>query len=121
MSATEITSIVGGIMGVTPSDLRQLNRRDRSDRVVLARCAAISLCRKHTTVSSTALARFYNLQNHATVLNAVKTCNGLIDTNRVFATLYSVMERAVSQSEFDRLQLTDFIPFVYTPQNIANE
>lgn len=121
MTAYEITSIAGSILGVTPEDIRQKTRKDRSDRVVFARFAAISLCRAKTNLSLSKIANYYNFSNHATVLNAIKSCDNMVETNRVFRELFSLIINNINKSEFERLQLTEFIPFVYTLDNPGDE
>lgn len=123
MTPAEITSIVGSILGVTPEDIRQKTRKYRNDRVVFARCAAISLCRSNTSLTLSRLAKYYGLKNHATVLNAVRTCQNMVETNRFFSQFFTLIHTNINKSEFERLQLTEFIPFVYsleTPQNEQN-
>lgn len=121
MSPTEITRIAGSIMGVSEASIRQKNRKSRADRVVFARFAAISLCKAKTNATLYSLASFFGLKNHATVINAERSCANMMATNRVFRELYSIIERNLNKSDLERLQLTEFIPFVYTLENPGDE
>ena len=121
MNANEITRITGSILGVSVADIRQKRRKNRSDWVVFARFASIALCKAKTSSTLSSIAHYYGLKNHATVLNAAKSCENMIATNRVFRELYSLIERSLSRSEMERAQLTEFIPFVYSLETPGDE
>lgn len=121
MSPTEITRIAGSIMGVSVDAIRQKTRKRRTDRIVFARFAAISLCKAKTDATLTSIASYFGLKNHATVINAYKSCENMRATNRVYRELYGIIERNLSKSDLERLQLTEFIPFVYTLENPGDE
>lgn len=114
MTACEITDIVCNVLGVPVDDVRQKTRKDRADRVVFARFAAISLCRSKTTLTLNAIAEFFGLKNHATVINSVDACSNMVDTNRTFAGLFEMATRLVDSSDFERLQQIEFYPFIYS-------
>ena len=121
MSPAEICSIVGNVFGVDTNDMRQKTRKDRGDRVVFARFAAISLTRKKTALTTTKIAHFFNLKNHATVINAMHKHEDMYETNRFYATIFDIAVENVSKSDFERLQLTDFIPFIYSLDTLTDE
>ena len=121
MNPSEIIGIVGNIFGVTPEDIRQKTRKDRADRVIFARFAAISLCKRKTTLTLTGIARCFKLTNHATVLNAIHKCDNMVETNRVYAHLFKLTESIVNSTDFERLQHTEFIPFIYSLDTITDE
>ncbi|MDD3892007.1 MAG: helix-turn-helix domain-containing protein [Bacteroidales bacterium] len=121
MTACEITDIVCNVLGVPVDDVRQKTRKDRADRVVFARFAAISLCRSETSLSLIAIAKFFKLKTHATVLNSVAACNNMVETNPTFAGLFALATRLVVAPEWDRFQLTEFYPFVYSPETVQDE
>lgn len=121
MTTEEITGIVGNIFGVTEDDIRQKSRKDRGDRVIFARFAAITLCRRKTTLSLSQTARRFNLSNHATVINAMQKCENMIETNRVFSHLFNLTESIINRSDFERMQLADNIPFIYSLETPSDE
>lgn len=121
MTPNEITGIVSNIFGVDVDDIRQKKHLDRADRVALARFAAISLCRKKTELTLSALARFFNLKTHSAMINAIETCSNMSDTNPTYSTLFKIAERNVNSSEFDRLLLSGFYPFVYSLSTTFDE
>ena len=121
MTTQEITGIVGNVFGVHPDDIRQKVRRDRSDRVVFARHAAVSISLALRKTSLIKTAEYFNLGTHASMINAVKKCKNLVDTNRVFAHLFHHAERVCNLSDFERMQFTDFIPFVYSLETSNDE
>jgi chromosomal replication initiation ATPase DnaA len=121
MSPVEICSIVGNVFGVDSADIRQKTKMDRGDRVVFARFAAISLTRKKTALTTTKIAHFFNLKNHATVINATHKHEDMHQTNRFYATIFDIAKENVEKSDFERLQLTEFIPFIYSLETITDE
>jgi len=121
MSPATITKIVSDIFGVDVSEIRQQTHLDRADRVVFARFAAITLCRQKTTMSLSQLGRFFRNKNHSTVINAMKVCSYLCETNRAYAALFDTTLHAVNSSEIDVLQLTGFYPFVYDLTTIHDD
>lgn len=109
----EITRMVCRLLNVAADDVRQITRSDRSDTLVVARIMSIKIIRERCRVSLTRIARFFNLQNHATMINALKRHEELYETSRAYRQVYTNARALLELDRAERELILNFYPFVY--------
>ena len=70
-----IEAIINIVLGNFGIDQKQFNSKSRKREIVLARQAAMYLCKKHTTQSVSRIGMQIGNRDHATVLHAIKNVN----------------------------------------------
>ena len=73
-------------------DMKSINSKSRKREIVLARQAAMSLCKKFTTVSVSRIGQVIGNRDHATVLHALKNVEDLMNTDQQFREKYNSIE-----------------------------
>jgi len=113
MTMDEISTVVSNLIGIDVADIRQSNGMSRKDSIVIARHAVISLARELTELTLSRIADYFNFVSHASIINAVKKCNHMRDTNREFRHLYLRAKKVLDMDKVERELMFDFLPFVY--------
>ena len=89
-----IISVVQSTFGV---DQKTFGSKTRKREVVLARQAAMALCKKYTTQSVSRIGMLVGGRDHATVLHALKNVTNLLETDSEFRTKYETAEAELSR------------------------
>lgn len=94
MNSRDIDRIVSKNFGVST---KLIHSASHEDRIVMARAAAIALCRKYLSYPFTRLSKIYQKRSHNTSRDAVRNVENLIATNKAFAHRYQI---ACAQVEY---------------------
>lgn len=92
-----IEAIVNIVLGNFGIDLKQFNSKSRKREIVLARQAAMYLCKKHTTQSVSRIGMHIGNRDHATVLHAIKNVNNLLSTDAEFKAKFELAESQLAE------------------------
>lgn len=84
-----IMALVVEIFGI---DLKQLHSKSRKREIVMARQAAMYLCKKYTTQSVSRIGVVIGNRDHATVLHAIKNVENLLATDTEFKSKFDTVE-----------------------------
>lgn len=76
-------------------DQKTFNSKSRKRELVLARQAAMSLCKKYTSQSVSRIGMLIGGRDHATVLHALKSVENLLETDAEFRAKYEACEEAL--------------------------
>ena len=77
-------------------DQKSILCKSRRQDYVLARQAAMSLCKKYTTQSVSHIGQVIGGRDHATVLHAIKSVEKLLETDKTFREKYTAVEKAIA-------------------------
>jgi hypothetical protein len=94
MNNRDIDRIVSRNFGVS---VKLIHSSSHEEKIVIARAAAISLCRRYLNYRFTKLSKVYHKRSHNTSRDAVRNALNLIDTDKAFAYRYGV---AAAQVEY---------------------
>jgi len=94
MNSRDIDRIVSKNFGIST---KLIHSSSHEDKIVMARAAAISLCRKYLGYPFTRLSKIYHKRSHNTSRDAVRNVENLIATNKAFAHRYGI---ACAQVEY---------------------
>lgn len=89
ITCENILNLVIGTFGV---DMKSINSKSRKREIVLARQAAMHLCKKFTTQSVSRIGMIVGGRDHATVLHALKNVEDLLSTDVDFKKKYESVE-----------------------------
>ena len=89
ITCENILNLVIGTFGV---DMKSINSKSRKREIVLARQAAMHLCKKFTTQSVSRIGMVVGGRDHATVLHALKNVDDLLTTDADFKRKYESVE-----------------------------
>lgn len=95
ISAETIANIVAAGLDISLSDMRS-NTRKRP--VVEARQIAMYLIRKHTDEIFSNIGKMFGGRDHSTVLYACRTVEDLRETNKVFKSVISKLNRKIYEN-----------------------
>ena len=73
-------------------DLKDIHSKSRKQEIVKARQIAMFLCKKHTNYSFAHIGSIVGKRDHATVLHACRTVQGLIDIDKSFRSVMNEIE-----------------------------
>lgn len=85
-----VIALVAEAFSLSPEDI---SGNGRTADVVLARQAAMYLCRDLMGISSSALGRYFNGKNHATVLYACKKIKKILDSDKDMHTMITTIRK----------------------------
>ena len=85
----KIQSTVSGYFSI---DLKDMNSKSRKQEIVKARQITMFLCKKHTQYSFAHIGNIVGKRDHATVLYACRTVQGLIDIDKSFRSTMNEIE-----------------------------
>lgn len=89
--------ILKAVISTFGVDMKSINSKSRKREIVLARQAAMALCKKHTTQSVSRIGQVIGDRDHATVLHAIKNVEDLLETDSEFKTKYEAAEAVLSE------------------------
>lgn len=89
ITCENILNLVIGTFGV---DMKSINSKTRKREIVLARQAAMYLCKQHTTQSVSRIGTVVGGRDHATVLHAIKNVEDLLKTDPDFKKKFDAVE-----------------------------
>lgn len=93
ITCENILNLVIGTFGV---DMKSINSKSRKREIVLARQAAMYLCKQHTTQSVSRIGTVVGGRDHATVLHAIKNVDDLLKTDPEFKRKFDIVEAELS-------------------------
>ena len=73
-------------------DMKDIHSKSRKQEIVKARQIAMFLCKKHTNYSFAHIGSIVGKRDHATVLHACRTVQGLIDIDKSFRSVMNEIE-----------------------------
>ena len=89
ITCENILNLVIGTFGV---DMKSINSKSRKREIVLARQAAMYLCKQYTTQSVSRIGTVVGGRDHATVLHAIKNVEDLLKTDPEFKKKFDTVE-----------------------------
>ena len=95
ISAETITNIVAVSLDISLSDMRS---KTRKRPVVEARQIAMYLIRKHTDISLKQTGALFGKRDHSTVIHSCQTVEDLMQTNKVFKSVISKLNRKIYEN-----------------------
>lgn len=95
ITCENILNIVIGKFGV---DMKSVNSKSRKREIVLARQAAMYLCKQYTTQSVSRIGTVVGGRDHATVLHAIKNVEDLLKTDPEFKKKFDTAEAELAPS-----------------------
>ena len=95
ITCENILNLVIGTFGV---DMKSINSKSRKREIVLARQAAMHLCKKFTTQSVSRIGMIVGGRDHATVLHALKNVEDLLETDADFKKKYETVETELTSN-----------------------
>ena len=95
ITCENILNLVIGTFGI---DMKSINSKSRKREIVLARQAAMHLCKKFTTQSVSRIGMVVGGRDHATVLHALKNVEDLLVTDNDFKKKYETVEAELSSN-----------------------
>ncbi len=93
ITCENILNLVIGTFGV---DMKSINSKSRKREIVLARQAAMYLCKQYTTQSVSRIGTIVGGRDHATVLHAIKNVDDLLQTDPEFKRKFDAVEAELS-------------------------
>ncbi len=95
ITCENILNLVIGTFGV---DMKSINSKSRKREIVLARQAAMYLCKQYTTQSVSRIGTIVGGRDHATVLHAIKNVSDLLQTDPDFKRKFDAVEAELTPS-----------------------
>ena len=95
ITCENILNLVIGTFGV---DMKSINSKSRKREIVLARQAAMYLCKQYTTQSVSRIGTIVGGRDHATVLHAIKNVSDLLQTDPEFKRKFDAVEAELTPS-----------------------
>ena len=95
ITCENILNLVIGTFGV---DMKSINSKSRKREIVLARQAAMYLCKQYTTQSVSRIGTIVGGRDHATVLHAIKNVGDLLQTDPEFKRKFDAVEAELTPS-----------------------
>lgn len=95
ITCENVIQLVLGQFGV---DAKTFNSKTRKREIVLARQAAMHLCKRHTTQSVSRIGMLIGGRDHATVLHAISNVDDLLKTDEDFKKKYDAVEAQLKQN-----------------------
>jgi chromosomal replication initiator protein len=95
--AITIEAIINAVLADFGVDQKQLHSKSRKREIVLARQAAMYLCKKHTTQSVSRIGMVIGNRDHATVLHAIKNVDNLLATDAEFKAKFDAVEAQLAE------------------------
>lgn len=95
ITCENILNLVIGTFGV---DMKSINSKSRKREIVLARQAAMYLCKQYTTQSVSRIGTIVGGRDHATVLHAIKNVEDLLKTDDEFKRKFDTVEAELKPS-----------------------
>ncbi|MBQ0056630.1 MAG: chromosomal replication initiator protein DnaA [Bacteroidales bacterium] len=92
-------AILQAVVSTFGIDMKSINSKSRKREIVLARQAAMSLCKKYTTQSVSRIGQVVGNRDHATVLHALKNVEDLLDTDAEFKEKFETAEQKIAASK----------------------
>lgn len=89
-------AIINLVLNTFGVDMKSFNSKSRKREIVLARQAAMSLCKKYTTQSVSRIGMVIGGRDHATVLHALKNVENMLQTDATFKSKYDNVEKQLS-------------------------
>lgn len=89
-------AILQAVIGTFGVDMKSINSKSRKREIVFARQAAMSLCKKYTTVSVSRIGQVVGGRDHATVLHALKNVEDLLATDSEFKNKFIAAENKIA-------------------------
>jgi len=78
-------------------DIKDLHSQSRKQEIAKARQIAMFLCKKHTNYSYAHIGSIVGKRDHATVLHAIRTIQGLIDIDKSFRAMMNEIEKLLKK------------------------
>jgi chromosomal replication initiator protein len=95
--AITIEAIINAVLADFGVDQKALHSKSRKREIVLARQAAMYLCKKHTTQSVSRIGIVIGNRDHATVLHAIKNVENLLTTDAEFKAKFDAVEAQLAE------------------------
>lgn len=89
ITCENILNLVISTFGI---DMKSINSKSRKREIVLARQAAMYLCKQYTTQSVSRIGTIIGGRDHATVLHAIKNVGDLLQTDEDFKKKFDAVE-----------------------------
>lgn len=89
ITCENVLQLVTNTFGI---DMKSINSKSRKREIVLARQAAMHLCKEYTTQSISRIGMIVGGRDHATVLHAIKNVQALLQTDKEFKSKYEAVE-----------------------------
>jgi chromosomal replication initiator protein len=95
--AITVEAIINAVLADFGVDEKALHSTSRKREIVLARQAAMYLCKKHTTQSVSRIGTIIGKRDHATVLHAIKNVENLLTTDAEFKAKFDAVEAQLAE------------------------